>query len=542
MTSPALPGGSPPAPFRLLFLDGPDRGRTVSLPRDGEIFLGRGDSCDVVLKDHEASRRHCKIVVRAGTCRLQDLGSTNGCFVAGERVTGAALDPGARLRIGRTSFALVASGAETAAAAPSRPESETREVRLPRRRRFPLVIAGLIAVPVVVVAALLLARPAAQALAPGPRSIPVRSEPAGAEVFFDNLFVGLTPLVIQADFRAPHALRIARRGFQTWRTAINRDTPAEIIVPLRREPAATLLISASKPDTDVYLDGRLAGKTGGAQPLRIPDVPLGQHELRLLRPNYIPWQQQIDVARAGELHFHGMLESRQESSLLAAIAREPRSALLYTELGHLNMVNKQLDKAMDAYRKALELVYSRTDTSGYSSRLRDEMQKVVTGERGVFQYGSAGEAEAARQKLEDVFVSLLPRYREMRAVLTWLAGQYSARREVDSAIRVYGKMIAALPADLELYQQAAMLSMAKSDFSGAVAVLSRAVAQAPDNWIMHYTLGLAYARRAEAERSESDRAAAVGHLETALRLCPVEDQKANITEYLARTRAIKTGP
>jgi Domain of unknown function (DUF4388)/FHA domain len=72
----------------------------VSLPREGEVVLGRSRECEVRLPDVDTSRRHAKIVCAAGRFTLVDLASTNGTFVNGERIEERELRPGDRLQIG----------------------------------------------------------------------------------------------------------------------------------------------------------------------------------------------------------------------------------------------------------------------------------------------------------------------------------------------------------------------------------------------------------------------------------------------------------
>src|SRR6478735_11406445 len=57
------------------------------LPMAGEILVGRGDACDLILDDPFVSTEHAEFAVHAGTTVLTDLGSTNGSRVNGEWVT-----------------------------------------------------------------------------------------------------------------------------------------------------------------------------------------------------------------------------------------------------------------------------------------------------------------------------------------------------------------------------------------------------------------------------------------------------------------------
>ena len=539
------PEGENRTPAKLVVVNGQLTGRVYPLPQQGDFSIGRAETNDLTLRDTEVSRRHCKIVADGGTYRIRDLGSFNGSFVDGRRIDEAPLDSGTKLRLGQTRFALVLPDdtrpmpavAVGRAAPADKPREDTRPPRVRKSKKRVIATAAVIVF--AAVGTFLYARPGLRFFASRTRSIQVSSVPAGAEVFLDNRFVGLSPIELEITTAEPHTLRLAERGYQTWRTAIGRDTPRETHATLAPEPAATLLVSASKPDTEVVLDGRFVGKTGKEQPLSIPNVGLGQHELRLLKPNYVPYRARIDVTRAGSLRIHGKLISRQESSLLSLIAKEPDSALLYTELGHLRMVNKEFDKAMAAYKKALELVYSGNDTSRYQGQLRGEIQKVVIGDRGLFRYGTAEDTQVACDKLEDVLVSLVPRYRSAQAWAAWLADHYSKQKQVDNEIRLRRKLLAVQPQDLSLYYRVAALHMSKDEPDEAIALLKQALDKRPETWGLHYSIGQAYCRRAATALSAEDKRLAIVHLEKALGLCTSPRHKANIQHYLTRIQELK---
>jgi hypothetical protein len=66
------------------------------------VVIGRDGTCEVVLDDQKASRRHCAIESRDGSARLVDLDSRNGTYLNEERVTSVALATGDVIRIGQT--------------------------------------------------------------------------------------------------------------------------------------------------------------------------------------------------------------------------------------------------------------------------------------------------------------------------------------------------------------------------------------------------------------------------------------------------------
>ena len=74
-------------------------------PVDGELILGREHgSADLVIDDPGVSRRHARVVTDAGGVIVEDLGSSNGTYVNGERIETARLTSGDRLQVGRVEF------------------------------------------------------------------------------------------------------------------------------------------------------------------------------------------------------------------------------------------------------------------------------------------------------------------------------------------------------------------------------------------------------------------------------------------------------
>ena len=85
----------------LLVLQGPDKGRRFELP-DAPALVGR-ESRQLPLTDNTVSRRHCELMPENGEWVLHDLGSANGTWVNGIRVTTTHfLKLGDQIRAGRT--------------------------------------------------------------------------------------------------------------------------------------------------------------------------------------------------------------------------------------------------------------------------------------------------------------------------------------------------------------------------------------------------------------------------------------------------------
>ncbi|MGA8977828.1 MAG: FHA domain-containing protein [Pedococcus sp.] len=90
------------APRTLVVTQGPLTGTSLPLREAGTV-IGRNPECALVLDDDFASGRHAKIMHRDGAWFVEDLGSTNGTFLGGERLTGPVrVEVGTTLRIGKT--------------------------------------------------------------------------------------------------------------------------------------------------------------------------------------------------------------------------------------------------------------------------------------------------------------------------------------------------------------------------------------------------------------------------------------------------------
>jgi pSer/pThr/pTyr-binding forkhead associated (FHA) protein len=98
-----------------------------SLAQHGKYLVGRGKTCDFVIKNLSVSREHAEITAGVDTVRITDLGSLNGTFVRNERVRKVDLKPGESIRFGSVQFHLV--GQEVADEANSEHSTDAIPVR-----------------------------------------------------------------------------------------------------------------------------------------------------------------------------------------------------------------------------------------------------------------------------------------------------------------------------------------------------------------------------------------------------------------------------
>lgn len=93
----AFEGGAAPAAAGCRLVWG---GGEIALP-EGESVLGRDRDIPGSIPDASVSRRHAKVTVHGASAVLEDLGSKNGTWIAGQRVGAPTpLDDGDSVRIG----------------------------------------------------------------------------------------------------------------------------------------------------------------------------------------------------------------------------------------------------------------------------------------------------------------------------------------------------------------------------------------------------------------------------------------------------------
>lgn len=107
--------------FQLVLRTGPNPGKVFALNKN-EMYIGRDINNEIVINDAEVSRKHARLLAQAGGYLLEDLGSTNGSFVNGQRLVGPhVLRPGEMIMFGENvslAFELVYDADATVIGAP----------------------------------------------------------------------------------------------------------------------------------------------------------------------------------------------------------------------------------------------------------------------------------------------------------------------------------------------------------------------------------------------------------------------------------------
>lgn len=84
--------------------------RSFSVTKEVTL-IGRREDCDLRIPVSEVSRKHCRIIVEDEIVRAEDLGSSNGTFHNGQRISGSVtLEPGDSVQVGPVVFVLQVDG------------------------------------------------------------------------------------------------------------------------------------------------------------------------------------------------------------------------------------------------------------------------------------------------------------------------------------------------------------------------------------------------------------------------------------------------
>ncbi len=102
-----LDGGTGRLRCQIVVSDGPDRGRACRLG-EREIVIGTAADCDLVVSDDRISGRHAAVRSDGSRFAVRDLGSTNGTWYEGSRVSELTVPAGTTLLVGRSALRIEA--------------------------------------------------------------------------------------------------------------------------------------------------------------------------------------------------------------------------------------------------------------------------------------------------------------------------------------------------------------------------------------------------------------------------------------------------
>ena len=97
--------------FSIHIIQGFDQGERLEISSK-IVRVGRDSNNELQLHDSEVSRFHAELQPAEGGFKVVDLGSSNGTFVNGERITSVALSSGDRIQLGKTHVVIKEHGTD----------------------------------------------------------------------------------------------------------------------------------------------------------------------------------------------------------------------------------------------------------------------------------------------------------------------------------------------------------------------------------------------------------------------------------------------
>src|SRR6185312_13142237 len=94
---------------KLVVLSAGFNGRTHDLNVD-KTTIGRVEDNTFQIADPSVSSHHCEVILRGADVVIHDLGSTNGSFINGDKISESVLKPGQTLRLGQIELQLLTEG------------------------------------------------------------------------------------------------------------------------------------------------------------------------------------------------------------------------------------------------------------------------------------------------------------------------------------------------------------------------------------------------------------------------------------------------
>lgn len=504
----------------LTIIEGRDPGRSFPIGEGVTLTIGRSSTSSVRVLDPRSSRNHCTLICQGDEYVLSDLNSTNGTFIDNRPIERRRLQHGDRIHIGHSvlEFTLLEPPIPTL--------KPVRRIAIRPYLRM-LGRAGICAVGLCLA---LLVFQVTRALFARSFVLEISSEPKGAMVFVDGKYVDQTPVEITRPRGPAHLVKVTKYGYVPWTEEVKPARPRhKLHAALELLPKATLVIASTPPGADVYVDGLLVGAT----PLKA-EVEEGERQVRLQRANYLPWSDKVKARAEKPTEIHQRLTSRMVAFHLAQIEKDENNVKYHTDLAHVYVLEHSFDGAATSFLQALRIVGQGRDTSGYASRLHQELQKVYFKQ---FDYGDHEVVDQCRRRLDQMFEAFFGEMPGNMTVLNLVSGFYSKTGKLAQSIALHQKCLEKLPNNVEILVKLGSLQLAAHQVAESIATLEKAVGISPTNWAAHYHLGLAFIEKAKARDAEA-KANAIEHLTEALSRCTDGKTKGKISTYLAQAKAL----
>lgn len=130
--------------------------------------------------------------------------------------------------------------------------------------------------------------------------ISVSSTPKGSGLYVDDLYQGITEMIVGNLQPGPHKVTVAEPGYQTSTQTVTvlsgQVVPVSFtLVPENNPPTGDIQVSSTPPGAVVYLDGNYKGFTPPNDHLDIIDLAPGTYTLSLTKLGYLDYSTSVTL-------------------------------------------------------------------------------------------------------------------------------------------------------------------------------------------------------------------------------------------------------
>jgi len=164
-----------------------------------------------------------------------------------------------------------------------------------------------------------------------PGGLSVSSNPRGAGLYVDDLYMGKTNQVVGNLAAGPHRVVISEAGYETWSDTVTvkagEITPVTATLAAEINPAhGDLQVSSTPSGAAVYIDGNYRGYTPSDDLLDVNDLSPGTYALTVKKPGYQDYSTTVTIEAGKRVQVVASLQPGEQTAASVEIVSTPGGA------------------------------------------------------------------------------------------------------------------------------------------------------------------------------------------------------------------------
>ena len=212
-------------------------------------------------------------------------------------------------------------------------------------------------------------------------SLSLQSQPAGASVMINGRLAGSTPVALANLPVGEYGVRLEKDGCLpvTFKVELPLGG-ANLVRKLDALPTGSLNVEVKPEGSEVLLDGEIIGQT----PLTLDHLAAGTYDLLIRKTNFVPYASRVEITAGQRSTYSGIDLSDRVLGMLEGLQKtEPQTLSHYIDLAHYLFVNDNMERAVDVFSQALEMMQAplNFNAAGYPGRENMSDAEVAQEER-----------------------------------------------------------------------------------------------------------------------------------------------------------------